>query len=315
MTANGKVVALTGGIGGAKLALGLYRTLPPDSLTVVCNTGDDFEHLGLHVSPDIDTILYTLAGINSPRRGWGRRNESWQFMKALASLGGESWFQLGDGDLAMHVERTHRLASGETLAQVTHHFAQRLGIRARIIPMSNDRVRTIVATSKGKLPFQHYFVKEQCRPAVTGFEYEGASKAKPAQEIVERLGDRRLKAVIICPSNPFLSIEPILAVPRLAKALAGCHVPIVAVSPIIGGRAVKGPTAKIMAELGIPVGPEAIAKRYRGYIGGMVIDTVDRKYADSLGIPNLTTQTLMRTLRDKRRLAQATLGFAETIFN
>lgn len=307
------VIALTGGIGGAKLVLGLYRELPSDSLTVVCNTADDFEHLGLHISPDIDTILYTLAGLSSPKRGWGRRNESWTFMKALASLGGETWFQLGDGDLAMHVERTRRLASGETLAQVTHHLAQKLGIRARILPMSDDRVRTMVVTGGGRLPFQHYFVKEQCRPTVKGFEYEGAGKAKPVREVVERLGDPRLKAVIICPSNPFLSIEPILAVRGFAQALAVCKTPVIAVSPLIGGRAVKGPTAKIMKELGIPAEPSSILQRYRNYIDGIVIDQADRKYAGSLGIPCLATATLMRTSRDKRRLARTALEFAKQL--
>ena len=307
------VIALTGGIGGAKLALGLYRELPPDSLTVVCNTADDFEHLGLHISPDIDTILYTLAGLSSPKRGWGRRNESWTFMKALASLGGETWFQLGDGDLAMHVERTRRLASGETLAQMTHHLARKLGIRARILPMSDDSVRTTVITGGGRLPFQHYFVKEQCRPAVKGFEYEGAGKAKPVREIIERLGDPRLQAVIICPSNPFLSIEPILAVRGFAHALAACKAPVIAVSPLIGGRAVKGPTAKIMKELGIPAEPSSILQRYRDYIDGIVIDQADKKYADSLGITCLATATLMRTLRDKCRLARTALEFAKRL--
>lgn len=307
------VIALTGGIGGAKLALGLYRELPPDSLTLVCNTADDFEHLGLHISPDIDTILYTLAGLSSPKRGWGRRNETWTFMKALASLGGETWFQLGDGDLAMHVERTRRLASSETLAQVTHHFAQELKIHARIFPMSDDFVRTAVITGGGRLPFQHYFVKEQCRPAVEGFEYEGAAKAKPMREVIERLGDPRLKAVIICPSNPFLSIEPILAVRGIAQALTACKAPVIAVSPLIGGRAVKGPTAKIMKELGFPAEPSSILQRYRNYIDGIVIDQADRKYTGSLGIPCLATATLMRTLRDKRRLARTALEFAKQL--
>ncbi len=305
-----KVVALSGGIGGAKLALGLYRVLPPDALTVVANTGDDFEHLGLSVSPDIDTLLYTLAGIDNPETGWGRRGETWTFMAALAQLGGETWFQLGDGDLATHVERTRRLAAGESLSAVTENFRRRLGIAARILPMSDGRVRTRLRTDQGWLDFQDYFVARRCAPVVHEIAFAGAGDALPQPEFLSALADDDLRLVVICPSNPFISIDPILALPGVREALRACRAPVAAVSPIIGGKAVKGPTAKLMAELGLPVAAAAVARRYGDILDLYVADEADADEVRGLGLPVVLAPTLMHSLADKEALARRVLAAA-----
>ncbi|MGH6912385.1 MAG: 2-phospho-L-lactate transferase [Geminicoccales bacterium] len=307
---KGKVVAISGGIGGAKLALGLYRVLEPERLAIVANTGDDFEHLGLHVSPDIDTLVYTLAGLGNPEAGWGRAGESWEFMAALGQLGGETWFKLGDRDLAIHVERTRRLRAGESLSTITMDFARRLGIRTRILPMSDDPVRTIVHTTDGALPFQHYFVKLACTPAVSGIAFEGAATARPHRLALEALADPALRAVVLCPSNPYLSIDPILAMPGMRQALGRCPAPIVAVSPLIGGHAVKGPTAKIMGELGISPCSLAVERHYQGLLDGLVIDEADAAEAPKLGLPVEVARTLMVNLEDRDALARTVLAFA-----
>jgi LPPG:FO 2-phospho-L-lactate transferase len=309
----GPVVALCGGIGGAKLALGLYRYLGPNELTMVVNTGDDFEHLGLHISPDLDTVLYTLSGRNNLDTGWGRAGETWNFMAALEELGGETWFQLGDKDLALHVERTRRLRAGEPLSRITADFAERFGLEARILPMSEDPLRTIVHTPDGPLPFQHYFVRERCEPAVTGFGFEGAETARPQPKVVQALADPTLQAVVICPSNPYLSIDPILAVPGLRAALATCPAPLIAVSPLVGGRAIKGPTAKIMGELSIAATPQSIRAHYVDLLDGFMLDVEDAQIAGSFDLPTRTAQTVMRTLEDRERLAQAILNFARDL--
>lgn len=307
------VVALSGGIGGAKLALGLYRILPAEQLTVIANTGDDFDHLGLHISPDVDTTLYTLSGLANPVLGWGRRDETWTFMETLERLGGETWFRLGDGDLALHVERTRRLAAGQTLSQVIAAMAQRLGITASILPMSDDPVRTRVATTEGELDFQEYFVRHQCRPVLTGMDYRGAPGARPAPAIAAALADPALEAVIICPSNPYLSIAPILAVPGLRDMLKKASAPVIAVSPLIGGKAVKGPTAKIMTELGIPVSPAAVTDYYGSLIDGFILDQRDASLADGLKSTVKLADTLMNTLEDRERLARECLAFAKEL--
>jgi len=313
MRAAASVVALSGGVGGAKLALGLYRTLPPARLMVVCNTGDDFEHLGLSISPDLDTVLYTLAGIANPETGWGRANETWTFMQALEQLGGETWFRLGDADLAMHIERTRRLAAGESLSAISDDFCRRLAVHARVVPMCDEPVRTMVQTENGILPFQRYFVERRCAPKVTGFEFRGASEASPTPALCQALESERLEAVVICPSNPFISIDPILAVPGLRAAIAGCRAPVVAVSPIIGGRAVKGPTAKMMAELGVPTSARAVAEHYGDLLDGCVLDHADADQARAIAAPCLSTQTLMRSEDDKTKLASEVLAFARRI--
>ncbi len=311
--ARGRVLALSGGIGGAKLALGLYRVLPPDSLTVVANTGDDFEYLGLSVSPDLDTLLYTLAGVDNPTTGWGRRDETWTFMAALESLGGETWFRLGDGDLATHVERTRRLAAGESLSAIADDFRRRLGISARLLPMSDDPVRTRLLTGAGWLDFQDYFVHRQCAPAVREIVFAGAAAACPHPALLAALGDESLRGVVICPSNPFISIDPILALPGVREALRFCRAPVVAVSPIIGGQAVKGPTGKMMAELGLPVEAAAVARHYGDLLDGYVADAADTGNIGDVGVPVTLTQSLMHTLADREALARAVLAAADRL--
>ena len=307
---EGFVLALSGGIGGAKLALGLYRILPPGALTVVANTGDDFDHLGLAISPDVDTLLYTLAGLDNAELGWGRRDETWTFMKALGSLGGETWFNLGDGDLATHVERTRRLAAGECLSQITDDFRRRLGISARLLPMSDDRVRTRLRTAKGWLDFQDYFVRLRCSPAVREIAFAGADDARPHPTFLAALGDENLWAVVICPSNPFISIDPILGLPGVRRALSACAAPVIAVSPIIGGKAVKGPTAKMMTELGLPVDAAAVARHYGNILDLYVADEADAGEVIGLGVPVTFARTLMSSLEDREALARVVLEAA-----
>lgn len=308
---TGAVVALSGGIGGAKLALGLDRVLQGPELTVVANTGDDFTHLGLAISPDVDTLLYTLAGLADPVRGWGRRDETWTFMAALEELGGETWFRLGDGDLAVHVERTRRLAAGETLSAVIDRLRRRLGIRARVLPMSDDPVRTRLDTEVGWLDFQDYFVRRRCRPAVRRVVLRGADTARAAPEVLKALTAGDLRAVVICPSNPLLSIEPILAIAGIRAALVNRRSPVVAVSPIIGGKAVKGPTAKMMRELGLDVSPAGIARRYAGLLDILVIDEADAAAGMPAGVEIVVAPTLMTTLEDRERLARVVLAAAD----
>jgi LPPG:FO 2-phospho-L-lactate transferase len=310
---GGNVLALSGGVGGAKLALGLYRILPPDTLTVIANTGDDFEHLGLSISPDIDTLLYTLSGEANPDLGWGRRDETWTFMAAFEKLGGETWFRLGDGDLATHVERTRRLAAGDSLSTITDDFRRRLGIAARLLPISDDKIRTRLDTNEGRLDFQDYFVRLRCEPVVRSFEFAGAQTARPHPDITVALRDPTLRAVIICPSNPFISVDPILSVPGVRDALSACRAPVVAVSPIIGGKAVKGPTAKMMQELGLPVDAAAVAHHYRDFLDIYIADEADRDAAAGLDLPVVLTHTLMTSLEDREALARATLAAADRL--
>lgn len=311
--ARSPVLALSGGVGGAKLALGLYRILPPDTLTVVANTGDDFEHLGLSISPDLDTLLYTLSGEANAELGWGRRNETWTFMAALEKLGGDSWFRLGDGDLATHVERTRRLAAGETLSAVTEDFRRRLGIAARLLPMSNTPVRTMVDTDRGRLDFQDYFVRLHCAPVVRSLTFAGSANARPHPDFLATLNAPELLAVIVCPSNPFISIDPILSIPGVRQALSDCRAPIVAISPIIGGKAVKGPTAKMMEELGLPVDATAVARHYRDFLDIYIIDETDRDTAAGLDLPVVFAPTLMQSLEDRENLARIALDAADRV--
>ncbi|HWW30166.1 MAG TPA: 2-phospho-L-lactate transferase [Steroidobacteraceae bacterium] len=310
---SGHVVALCGGVGGAKLAHGLSLALKPQDLSIVVNTGDDFEHLGLKVSPDLDSVLYALAGLSDPVRGWGRSGETWTFMAALEGLGGESWFQLGDGDLAMHVERSWRLSKGATLSEVTAHLCGALGIGVRVLPMSDDPVRTRVLTSEGWLDFQEYFVHRQCRPAVREFMFAGASEARAQPDALAALTRKDLRAIIICPSNPFVSVEPILALPGVRAALQRSRAPVVAVTPIIGGKAIKGPAAKMMAELGLDVSAAAVARRYAGIIDGFVIDQADPLPESLPGIKFFSAATLMSTTDDRRQLAVSTLQTADAL--
>jgi len=307
-----RVLAISGGIGGAKLALGLQHVLPAQALTVVVNTGDDFEHLGLAISPDVDTTLYTLGGLANTELGWGRAAESWNFMAEMERWGGETWFRLGDKDLALHIERTRRLGAGESPASITEHFAQRLGLATRVLPMTNDRVRTRIGTNEGVLDFQHYFVRRRCEPVVSGISYDGAAEARPVECVAELQG-RDLQAVVICPSNPWLSIDPILAIPGWRTALQRTQAPVVAVSPLIAGQAVKGPTAKIMRELGLDVTAMIIAGHYADVIDGFVLDQADAHLAAQIDVPVHVTRTLMLTFEDKERLAREVLDFARSL--
>ena len=308
---TGNVVALSGGVGGAKLALGLARVLPEGALSVIANTGDDFRHFGLAISPDIDTLVYTLAGLADPVQGWGRRDETWNFMAALAQLGEDTWFRLGDSDLAMHVARTRRLATGEPLSQVTDECCRQLGIATSILPMTDDSVRTRVRTDAGWLDFQDYFVRERCVPAVRELAYLGAEAAQALPDAVATLADPGLRAVIICPSNPYLSIAPILAIPALRAALSQCEAPIVAISPIIGGRAVKGPTAKMMAELGLAPSAREVALHYANLVDVFVVDAIDAGISGLPGVRMLSAPTLMTTLEDREQLARVVLAAAD----
>jgi LPPG:FO 2-phospho-L-lactate transferase len=313
MDSRDRIVTLSGGIGGAKLALGLSRVLGPNQLTVVVNTGDDFEHLGLRICPDIDTMLYTLSGEANPATGWGRRDETWNFMAALDALGGATWFSLGDRDLATHVERTRRLAAGDSLARITADFAERLGVGAQIIPMSEDPVRTKVRSQEGWLDFQNYFVERKCEPVVSELVFAGAQSAKPHPLFLRALADGRLRAIVICPSNPFIRVDPILAVPGVRQALRGCGAPIVAVAPIIGGRAIKGPTAKMMRELGLEVSAASVARHYGDLLDIYILDPADGACLREIPCRTVIAPALMVTMEDRERLARAVLDAADAL--
>ncbi len=307
------IIALSGGVGGAKLALGLSRILPPQDLLVVVNTGDDFEHLGLSISPDIDTVTYTLAGLANREVGWGRHDETWSFMETMEALGGETWFRLGDRDVALHVERSRRLRAGEPLSAVTAAICQRLGVGPRVLPMSDDPVRTRLLTESGWIDFQEYFVHRRCEPVVKELDFHGAATARPHPDFMAALADPALQGVVICPSNPFISVEPILAIPGVRPALAACKAPVIAVSPIIAGRAVKGPTAKMMTELGLDATAGTVAQRYSDLLDGYVIDHADMAEVVSIDARVTLAQTLMTTMEDREALARTVLDAAAVL--
>ena len=309
-------LALTGGIGGSKLALGLSKILGADELGFIVNTGDDFEHLGLHISPDIDTLVYTLAGLNNPDTGWGRRDESWEFLSALEDLGGETWFKLGDKDLALNVERSRRLGRGDSLSEVTGHLAKSLGVLHAILPMSNDPVRTRVHTEDGPMDFQQYFVRERCEPVVRSFEYSGAETATLNPDVQTWFESEQLGGVILCPSSPFISIDPILSVPLLRDALRQCVAPVIAISPIVGGRALKGPLAKIMQEMSVPAAAGWIAEHYGDFLDGFIIDEADETLAneiEALGIATMCRNIVMNSMDDRLQLARDSLEFIASL--
>ena len=309
-----KLVAFAGGVGGAKLAHGLAQVLSPENLSIIVNTGDDFEYLGLSISPDLDTICYTLAGLANPTTGWGQMDESWQVFDNIAKLGGPDWFRLGDRDLGTHLERTRRLAKDDFLSQITRDFCKAWGIEHLILPMTDDPVRTIVNTlEQGELSFQEYFVHQRCEPTVTGFRFEGIENAHPAAGVVEAI--ENADAVIFCPSNPWVSIDPILAVAGIKSA---CEPkPIIAVSPIIGGKALKGPAAKMYRELGIEPSALAVAEHYQGLLSGFIFDQIDsetRSKIKALGIKTLVTDTIMKDVKGRHRLAKDVLDFVNIFF-
>jgi LPPG:FO 2-phospho-L-lactate transferase len=317
-TVRRRIVALAGGVGGAKLAHGLAQILPPEDLTVIVNTGDDFEHLGLTICPDLDTVCYTLAGLANPETGWGRKDETWNVIANIEKLGGASWFRLGDQDFATHIERTRRLKEGKPLSQVTREFCEAWGIKQTVLPMSDSPVRTIVNADEGELPFQEYFVHRHCEPRVKGFRFDGIKEAQPAPGAVEAL--EAADAVVICPSNPWVSIDPILRVLDLAPtppsetAERKLNKPVVAVSPIIGGKTVKGPAAKMYAELGIEPSALAVAEHYRHVLAGFVLDHQDKQLSDKFKKGKIMiTDTLMNSIASRARLAKNVLQFIRSL--
>ncbi len=307
------IVALAGGVGGAKLADGLARVLVPGDLTVVVNTGDDFDLHGLRICPDLDTVMYTLAGLANPVTGWGLAGDTFRALEMVGKYGGETWFRLGDRDLATHIIRTHWLHQGKTLSEVTAHLAAALGIASRILPMTDNVVATKVQTDEGELAFQEYFVRRGWQVPVRGLRLAGMEAARPAPGVLAALA--AAEAIILCPSNPFLSIDPILALRGVREALQRAH-PVVAVTPIVGGQALKGPAAKMMAELGLEVSPVTVAAYYQDFLDGFVLDAVDAGQAariEALGPRVLVADTVMRTPDDRARLACEVLAFAKTL--
>ncbi|GAB3309321.1 2-phospho-L-lactate transferase [Haliea atlantica] len=308
------VLALSGGVGGARLCTGLADILPPEALHIACNVADDFRHLGLTICPDIDTVLYNLSGRNDPAQGWGVAGESWQVLEALAELDAPTWFRLGDRDLATHLFRAGRLADGASLSTVTAELAERLGIGARLYPVTEQPLATRVDTDDGELPFQEYFVRRQCQPRVRGFRFAGLEAARLQPQLAALARPRALDAVIICPSNPFVSVDPILLVEDFWQRLRDTGAPVAAISPIIGGRAVKGPAGKMLAELNLPVTALGVAQwyatRYPGLVSVFVLDEEDAALAaevENLGMRALVVPTWMRSREDKQVLARACL--------
>jgi LPPG:FO 2-phospho-L-lactate transferase len=305
------VVLLSGGVGGARFAVGVADAVGAPALTVIGNVGDDLEVLGLHVSPDLDSVLYTLAGVGDAERGWGRAGETWNALETVADLGGEAWFRLGDRDLGLHLVRTEALRRGEPLSAVTARLAASLGVESRVLPATDDRLRTWIDTPGGSLPFQDWFVRRGHRDPVDRVRFDGAESAGPAPGVLEAIGEADL--LLIAPSNPFVSIGPILAVARIRDALASRSVPCVAVSPLIGGRAVKGPAADMLARLQRGTGAAQVTQCYLGLIDALVFDDEDADDADSvseLGVRPIVTSTLMSDRAAARRLAEAALDAA-----
>lgn len=306
-----QVVALAGGVGGAKLAVGLQAVLPPGALSVIVNTGDDLEHWGLTICPDLDTVMYNLAGVNNPETGWGRAEDSFTVLHTMGLLGGEDWFRLGDKDLAVHLRRTEWLRQGVSLTEVTDRLRRAFGIPSQIFPMSDSPVRTLVHTDEGDLPFQYYFVGRRCEPCVIDVSYVGAEEANLPEGA--RAALLAADVVIFCPSNPYLSIDPILSVGEMRLLLKKIRAPKVAVAPIVGGKALKGPAAKMMREMGYPVTPVTIAAHFDDVLDGFVLDREDEAAAPHMRLPTLVTDTIMHTLDDKIRLARETLDFTRSL--
>lgn len=299
-----RVLLLSGGVGGAKLAEGMAQLLPPHDLTIVVNTGDDFEHMGLTICPDIDSVTYMLAGFASSERGWGRADETWSCMEALKQIGSETWFQLGDRDLALHLHRSMRLAAGATLEEVTAELTSQIGVKHKIVPMTEGRVRTVVQSQEVNYSFQDYFVRLRCEPALTGIQYEGARSAMPSAGFLSALVDPRLGCIVIAPSNPMLSIAPILALTQAKAVIEHLNVPVIAVSPIINGASVKGPAAKILRELGMDASADAVAHYYGELVDHFIVHTDDAATPWSSPSQRHVANILMTNAADRRDVAQ-----------
>jgi LPPG:FO 2-phospho-L-lactate transferase len=307
-----RYLALSGGVGGAKLVAGLAQVLPAESLIVAVNVGDDFEHLGLTICPDFDTVLYTLAGLVHPQQGWGRADDSWSVLEEIRRLGGDSWFALGDRDIALHLLRRQLLQQGLTLSQASAELSRRLGVAIAVVPVSDHPVRTIVATDRGPLAFQDYFVRLRCEPQVRSLEFQGAASAPLAPAVRAALASPDLAGVILCPSNPYLSVAPMLAVTQLRDQLRELTVPVVAVSPIVAGEAIKGPTAKIMRELGVQPTAGVIADLYADFVDAVVVDTADAALA-ATDPRFVVAPTVMKTSEQKAALARDCLAVIDRL--
>lgn len=312
-----KVVALAGGVGGAKLAYGLAEIIAPQNFTVIVNTGDDFEHFGLKICPDLDTVCYTLANISNPDSGWGRSDETWNAIDGITLLGGPGWFRLGDRDLGTHLERTRRLRLGEKLSQITQDFCKSWGICSTVLPMSDDPVPTIVITRDGDLPFQEYFVHRRCEPSVKGFHFPGSGQASPAPGVISAINHANI--LIICPSNPWVSIDPILNVPTIKETILRRKengLKVLAVSPIVGGKAIKGPLAKMYLEMGLEPSAIAVAEHYSDLLDLFVLDVIDMEYAEAvklLKVSPLCLNTIMKSYEERKKLATEIVSHLSSI--
>ena len=309
-----RVVALAGGVGGAKLAAGLEAVLGPGELSVVTNTADDFDLWGLHICPDLDTVMYTLAGLANPETGWGIRDESFAWLAMISAYGEDAWFKLGDRDLATHVLRTQRLRAGESLTQVTAGLAGALGVRSALLPMCDEPVQTVVKTPEGSLEFQEYFVRRGQRDEVLGVDLRGIEKARMPEGVREAIG--AADAIVLCPSNPVVSIGPILAVPGMREALVTSSAPKVAVSPLVGGKALKGPADEMMRTLGHEVSSLGVARMYEELLTGFVIDRSDAEEGpgiEALGMRVLATDAVMHDEDDRGRLAREVLDLCSDL--
>ncbi len=309
----GHCVALAGGVGGAKLAYGLAQVVPAERLTIIVNTADDFELFGLRISPDLDTVMYTLAGIANPETGWGVAGDSFETLAAIGRYGQDTWFRLGDRDLATHILRTHLLRQGRTLTVVTERLSRALGVGPRLLPMTNDWLATIVETDEGDLEFQDYFVRRRWQPVVRGIRFAGVGTARPTPEVLAALEAAHI--IILCPSNPLVSIDPILVLPGVREQLKAAP-RVVAVSPIVGGQALKGPSAKMLVELGVEASAHTVAARYTDFLKGFVLDQVDAAEEARIAQPGLhvlVTNTIMQSAADKMMLARHVLEFAASL--
>jgi len=310
-----KIVTLCGGVGGSKLAYGLNSILDPDNLTIIANTGDDFVHLGFYICPDIDTIIYTLADLNDSEKGWGRKEESWRTMEILGQLGADTWFQLGDKDLALHLYRSKAYRAGSSLTSITKDISEKLGVQAHVLPMSNEMIQTIVDTDKGKFLFQEYFVKNKSEPIIRGISFKSKS-ASITSEVRDVMADSNQKGFIICPSNPYLSIDPSLSIKEFKKSIIDFKSPKIAISPIVNRNSMKGPTSKIMEEIGIEVSSVSVAEHYKGLIDGIIIDESDKEQADKIkemGIEVKLSKIIVKTKEEKNRLARESIEFIQEI--